>query len=131
MVVQTPAQVRQYQQYALGTMIRDSAKIAAVIEMAVKSDPATQGEVMYEIFSQDLRPLMGKIHSRVLALADWSAYKQYGATRESVRTNLLGQYKGLGQGLLTIAINDDSKHFIMFDEPGWMYGQVETFLAGK
>jgi len=130
MVAQSPAQVRQYQQYSLGTMIRDTAKMAPVIEMAVKSDPATQGEVMYELFSQDLRPLVGRIRSRILALSDWSAYKQYGATRESVQTGLQAQYRQIGQGLLTIRINDLSKHFIMYDEPQWMYGQMDEFLAG-
>ncbi|HMH21984.1 MAG TPA: alpha/beta hydrolase [Puia sp.] len=128
MVVQTPAQIKQYQQYTLATMIRDTARMAPVIEMAVRSDPATQGEIMYELFSQDLRPMVGKIHSRVLALADWSAYKQYGASAESVKTNLQGQYKLLGPGLLTIDINDLSKHFIMFDEPDWMYSQMDNFL---
>jgi pimeloyl-ACP methyl ester carboxylesterase len=125
---QTPAQVKQNQKYTLNTMISDSTKIPAVIDMAVKSDQPTQGEVMYELFSEDLRPLMGRVHSRILVLADWSAYKGYGATRESVQENLQGQYKLAGPGLVTIAINDVTKHFIMYDQPEWMYGQMDTFL---
>jgi N-formylmaleamate deformylase len=128
---QTPALVKQYQKYTLATMITDSARIPAVIDMAVRSDQPTQGEVMYELFSEDLRPLMGRIRCKVLVLADWSAYKQYGASRESVQENLLGQYKLAGPGLVTISINDVTKHFIMFDQPDWMYGQMDSFLAGK
>jgi N-formylmaleamate deformylase len=112
-------------------MISDSARIPAVIEMAVKSDQPTQGEVMYELFSEDLRPLMGRVHCKILVLGDWSAYKQYGASRESVQENLQSQYKLVSPGLVTIAINDVTKHFIMFDQPDWMYGQMDTFLAGK
>jgi len=128
-VGQTPAQVRKWQGYYLSTMMRDSAKIALVTGMAVQSDPATQGEVMYELFSSDLRPQMGAVVSRVLAVADWSSYKQYGATRESVYANLKEQFSGASQ--VSIVINDDSKHFIMFDEPVWLWGQMDAFLAGR
>jgi N-formylmaleamate deformylase len=129
MASQTPAQVRQSAAYYLATLIRDSSRIAEVTEMEVKSDQPTQAEVMYELFSQDLRPVVGGIKTRVLALADWSAYKQYGATRENVYTNLQNQYKNVQH--LTIAMNDSSRHFIMFDEPDWFYGQVDNFVAGN
>ncbi len=129
MTGQTPAQVRQSAGYYLSTMMRDSSRIAEVTEMEVKSDQPTQGEVMYELFSQDLRPMVGRIKTRVLALADWSAYKQYGATRENVNANLQNQYKNVQH--LTIAMNDSSRHFIMFDEPDWFYGQVDNFVAGN
>jgi N-formylmaleamate deformylase len=129
MAGQTPAQVRQSAAYYLATLIRDSSRIAEVTEMEVKSDQPTQAEVMYEIFSQDLRPMVGRIKSRILALADWSAYKQYGATRENVKANLLNQYKNVQH--LTIAMNDSSRHFIMFDEPDWFYSQVDNFVAAN
>ena len=77
---------------------------------------------------------IGQIRCPILALADWSAYKAYGATAGSVRANLVDQYKNLsstGGAGLTIAINDNSKHFIMYDEPAWFYQQVDTWLAGK
>jgi len=129
MAGQKPDQVRKGQKYYLGTMIRDSDKIAIVTEMAAQSDQPTQGEVMYELFSTDLRPSMGNIKSRILVLADWSAYKQYGATRESVYNNYKEQFKLARQ--VTIAMNDDSKHFIMYDEPQWFYSQADGFLVHK
>jgi N-formylmaleamate deformylase len=122
----TPIQVRQSQHAMLASMMRDSVRIAEVSEMAALSDQPTQGEVMYELFSQDLRPMMGRVRSRILALADWSSYKAYGATREGVQASLQGQYKKAGH--VTISMNDESKHFIMFDEPQWFYGQVDQFL---
>ena len=129
MANQTPEQVRQSQKYMLGTMITDSAKIAEVTEMAVKSDQPTQGEVMYELFSNDLRPSMGNIKSRILVLNDWIAYKQYGATHESVYNALKQQYQ-LAHNV-TIKINDDSKHFIMYDDPQWLYKQLDIFLRNS
>ena len=131
MAGQSPSQVGAYEKMYLGTMIRDSARIAEVAKMAVASDQPTQGEVMYELFSRDLRPSMGQIRCPVLAVQDWSAYKAYGATAASVRANLEGQYRLLstaGGASLTIAINDSSKHFIMYDEPQWFYEQVDRWL---
>ena len=127
MINQTPEQVRQSEKYILSTMITDSAKIAEVAEMSVKSDQATQGEVMYELFNNDLRSLMGNIKSRILVLNDWISYKQYGVTHESVYNALKQQYK-LAQNV-TIKINDDSKHFIMYDDPKWFYKQIDTSLG--
>lgn len=129
MVGQTAEQIRQYQQMALGTMIRDSARIREVIGMAVKCDPATQGEVMYELFSTDLRPAVRKIQCPILVLGDWAAYKSYGATRENVLEKYQQQFAATSQ--VTIRINDTSKHFIMYDEPAWMMGELDAWLAKR
>jgi N-formylmaleamate deformylase len=131
---QAPGQVETSQKTYLHMMIRDSVRIDEVAAMAARSDQPTQGEVMYELFSEDLRPSMAQIHCAILALSDWSAYKGYGATAESVKTNLESQYKRLSSAngaSLTIAMNDSSRHFIMYDEPQWFYAQVDRWLAGK
>lgn len=124
----TPAQVRLGRQY-IAYMVRDSARLDQVLDMSAKSDQPTQGEVMYELYSTDLRPLTDRIQSRILALGDWIAYKDYGATHESMNANLQEQYKKAAH--ITIAINDSSRHFIMYDEPAWMYNQIDHFLAAK
>jgi pimeloyl-ACP methyl ester carboxylesterase len=122
----TAGQIRQSQKFTLPSMIRDSAKIAEVTDMAVKSDPATQGEVMYELFSTDLRTEIKKIHCPILVLGDWVSYKKYGATRDNVLKNYKDQFSFASR--VTIAINDSSNHFIMFDEPKWFDQQIESFL---
>ena len=122
----TAEQIGQYQKFTLPAMIHDSAKISLVTGMAVKSDPLTQGEVMYELFSIDLRPEMKNVVCPVLVLGDWISYKKYGATHESVLKNYTDQFRLTKN--LTIAINDSSNHFIMYDEPQWVYQQMETFL---
>ncbi len=123
---QTPEQVKQSEKYVLSTMITDSEKIAEVAGMTEESDQATQGEVMYELFSDDLRPLIGNIKSRILVLNDWITYKQYGVTHESVYDALKQQYRLAHD--VTIKINDHSKHFIMYDDPKWFYKQLDNFL---
>jgi N-formylmaleamate deformylase len=125
----TPDQIAQSQKFSLPTMIHDSAKIALVTAMAVKSDAYTQGEVMYELFGTDLRSEMKNIHCPVLALGDWIGYRQYGATRENVLKNYKDQFSLAEK--TTIAINDSSYHFIMFDQPIWFYSEVEKFLGNQ
>ena len=122
----TSEQIGQYQKFTLPTMIHDSEEISLVSGMAVKSDPVTQGEVMYELFSNDLRPEMKNIICPVLILGDWISYSKYGATHESVLKSYTDQFS-LAKNV-TIAINDSSYHFIMYDEPHWVYQQMETFL---
>jgi pimeloyl-ACP methyl ester carboxylesterase len=129
MVGQTPEQIRQGQQYTLPTMIRDTARINEVMKMAVRCDPATQGEAMYELFSVDLRPEMYKVQCPVLVLGDWVAYKSYGANRENVMEKYRQQYSKAAH--VTIEMSDTSKHFIMYDEPAWFFGAVDKFLAAK
>ncbi len=127
MVGQTPAQTRTSENYILPTMIRDSVRINEVMDMAVRSDAPTQGQVMYELFSIDLRPEMGKVQCPVLVLGDWVSYKDYGATRENVMIKYQQQFAKAPH--VDIRLNDTAKHFIMFDEPAWFFGQVDQFLA--
>jgi N-formylmaleamate deformylase len=127
MVGQTPEQIRQGQQYVLRTMIRDTTHIREVMNMAAHSDPATQGEVMYELFSIDLRPAMNRIQCPVLVLGDWSSYKSYGTTRENMMEKYQQQFGKVAQ--VSIRINDESKHFIMYDEPVWFYGELDKWLG--
>lgn len=123
----TAEQVRDAQKYMLAGMISDSANIQKVSDMAISSDSPTQGEVMYELYTTDLRDQLPAITCPVLALGDWIAYKNYGATRESVLENYQQQYSKAPQTV--IAINDVSKHFIMLDQPKWFFEQVDAFLA--
>jgi N-formylmaleamate deformylase len=123
----TPAQIGQYEKFSLPTMIRDSARFSLVESMATNSDPVTQGESMYELFSIDLRPGMKNIYCPVLVMGDWSSYRKYGATRESVLKNYTQQFS-LAKNV-TIAINDSSYHFIMYDEPQWFFQQIEGFIV--
>jgi N-formylmaleamate deformylase len=125
----TPAQIAQYQKFSLPTMIRDTAKISLVSEMAVRSDPATQGEMMYELFSMDLRADMKKINCPILLLGDWSSYRKYGATRQSTYQRYADQFS-LAKNV-TIQLNDSSRHFIMYDEPAWFYQELDVFLQTK
>jgi pimeloyl-ACP methyl ester carboxylesterase len=127
MSIQNPQQAAASSKASISFMIRDTARVAEVCAMAARSDVPTQAEAMYELFGTDLRPAMARVRCPVLVLGDWFAYKGYGATRE----NTIGKYQhqfALAPHV-TIEVNDSSRHFIMYDEPEWFYGQVDRFLS--
>lgn len=121
--------VRANQKMYLPTMISDTNHINTVIEWAVSSHQPTIGQVMYEMYTTDLRNDIRNIKSPVLELGTWIAYKAYGATHESAVSLLKDQFKEFPS--VIIAVNDSSRHFIMYDEPEWMFKQIDSFLEGK
>jgi len=118
-----------YQKMYLPNMISDSNKIKTVLAWAVASNQPTMGEVMYEMYSIDLRKEIKNIKTPVLELGTWIAYKDYGATHESVMALLKSQFKELPSA--KILVSDTSRHFIMYDDPQWLYQQMDDFLLTK
>jgi len=73
-----------------------------------------------DLLKLDLRPTLALVKVRVLIL---------GApfpTKEIVLPNYEKQYANLGNKKLEIA--PAGRHFIMFDQPEWMYAQINSFL---
>jgi pimeloyl-ACP methyl ester carboxylesterase len=74
-----------------------------------------------DLLKLDLRPVLASIKVPVLIL---------GApfpSKDAVVPNYEKQYANLTNKKIEIA--PDSRHFIMFDQPQWLYSQVNTFLA--
>lgn len=117
----------QMQEAQLRSMIRDTTKLPMAREMGRTSDPATTAEAMYELYTTDLRAKVASISAPVLNLHAWVAYKQYGQTRERADAMFASQYAQLRTG--TTKVSDTAYHFIMFDEPTWMIGEMRTFLG--
>jgi pimeloyl-ACP methyl ester carboxylesterase len=118
-----------YQKMYLPNMISDTNRINTVLDWAKASDQPTMGEVMYEMYSIDLRKEIKNIKTPVLELGTWIAYKDYGATHESVTASLQSQFKELPTA--KIVVSDTSRHFIMYDDPQWLYKQMDDFLIAK
>jgi pimeloyl-ACP methyl ester carboxylesterase len=122
----TPEQTLQMQKMYLPMMMNSEARIDQVATMAMKSDAKTQGQVLYELFTTDLRPVVGSIDCPVLVLAAWAGYKSYGATHESVSKAHRDQTATIKS--VKIEVNDTAKHFIFFDEEAWFFEKIDAFL---
>jgi len=96
-----------------------------LIEWGLKTDRFAAADAMAELLSSDLRDEIVKIKSRTLVLGSWIAYKEY-TDHERTVANLKAQYAKLAG--VEIRVNDTSRHFIMWDDPEWMFAQMDAFL---
>ncbi|NML38114.1 alpha/beta hydrolase [Chitinophaga sp. G-6-1-13] len=127
MATQTPEQTRASQLMILPSLITDSINRVPVMDMAMRSHAPTQAQVMYELYTTDLRQQLNLITCPLLVLADWIGYKNYGISRDMVLGNYRSQYQKAPQAV--ISMSDDARHFIMTDQPEWFFNQVDTFLG--
>ncbi|HKA01747.1 MAG TPA: alpha/beta hydrolase [Candidatus Solibacter sp.] len=107
-------------------MVSTDADLQRVIEWSLKSDRSATTDAMVELYAGDLRQDVAKIKAPTLVMGTWIGWKPMGATRESVDSNLRKQYAKL-EGV-RIEITDTARHFIMWDDPKWMFAQMDSFL---
>jgi N-formylmaleamate deformylase len=107
-------------------LVTDTARITQVARWGLASDPATVGQAMYDMYTTDLRPDVARIKQPVLVLGTWAAYRQFGATKESTRAIFTQQYAQLPQA--RIELSEAGRHFVMYDDTAWFFGQTDAFL---
>lgn len=96
-------------------------KQALLKSWILEADRTTYVYGYTDLLKLDLRPALATIQVPVLIL---------GApfpTKEVVTPNFEKQYANLTHKKLEIA--PAGRHFIMFDQPEWLYNQINTFLA--
>ncbi len=96
-----------------------------LIEWGLKSDRSAATDAMAEMFAADLRDDLARIKSRTLVLGSWIGYKEYTDGPKTL-ANLKLQYSKLPD--VQIRLNDTARHFIMWDDPEWMFAQIDAFL---
>ena len=112
-------------------MCMDSTRWELIVNWGVKSDKKTMAYTMTEMMSKDLRKKIADIKIPVLVLAAFAKVPQYPQfTRESVIALYESQYKACTTCMVHAA-EDNTKHFIMYDNPAWLYKEMDSFLAAK
>jgi N-formylmaleamate deformylase len=96
-----------------------------LIEWGLKSDRSAATDSMVEMFAADLRDDLAKIKSRTLVLGTWIGFKEY-TDQPRVEANLKAQYAKLAG--VEIHVADTARHFLMWDDPQWMFAQMDNFL---
>ncbi len=122
----TPAQIEQGQLQFLPSLITSAERISQVAKAASKADANTQAEVMYEMYTTDLRKTVAAIDCPVLLMGTWIAYKQYGVTHESVTKAFQSQLASIKTS--SLEVTDTAKHFIFYDDPAWFNEKIDAFL---
>jgi len=124
---QTRDQYLSTQPYVLKTMISDTANVRRALLWGANSDYKKIGQAMYELLTTDIRGDVAKITVPTLVMGTWIGMKPYGVTRESQEALYEKQYAALNGCEVLMA--DSAKHFIMFDDPTWLYGSMDQFLG--
>ncbi len=108
------------------TMAASSVDLDRIIAWGLASDPSTVSRAIGELYRADLRPSLPRIKAPALVLAAWIGYAPYSSHAFAEQT-YGGQYADL-KGV-RVKISDTARHFIMLDDPQWMFTQIENFLA--
>ncbi|MBD9367193.1 alpha/beta hydrolase [Xanthomonas sp. XNM01] len=112
---------------ALAGMTRSPERVEELKRWGAASDRATTSQAMYELLVTDLRDDLAGVRTPTLVLGAWAAYANFGQTREATRAIFAGQYAKLPG--VRIALSDTGYHFLMWDDPQWLQGEVRGFLA--
>lgn len=107
-------------------MVSSDSDFERIVAWGLASDRTAVADAMSEMFAADLREDIAEIKSPTLVLGAWIAYRQY-TDRARTVANLHGQYAKLAG--VRIEVNDTARHFIMWDDPNWMFGLMDRFLG--
>lgn len=102
-------------------------KVALIRRWGEASDRPTTAQALVEMMTTDLRPELDKVKVPTLVLAGWVGGARFGATRESTLAMYKQHYAKLDG--VRIEMSQDGYHFLMWDDPQWLQGQVRGFLA--
>ncbi|MBB3122394.1 alpha/beta fold hydrolase [Pseudoduganella violacea] len=125
MLAQDEATRALSQKRTVGAMVTAPADAERIIGWGQQSDRKTVASAMYQLMSSDLRGDLARIKAPTLVLGTWIAYKDY-APRAAIAETFKAQYAKLGGAQIELA--DTARHFVMYDDPEWMYTRMEQFL---
>lgn len=123
------ATYRQQSVMALSGMSKGEERNALLRQWSADSDRQTTAAAMHALMTTDLRPQLAQVTPPVLVLGAWEAYGQYGATQASTEAIFQSQYAGLADK--RIAMAEHGYHFLMWDAPDWLAGEMRQFLSAQ
>lgn len=123
------ATYRQQSVMALSGMSKGEERNALLRQWSADSDRQTTAAAMHALMTTDLRPQLAQVTPPVLVLGAWEAYAQYGATQASTEAVFQSQYAGLADKRIAMAAS--GYHFLMWDAPDWLAGEMRQFLSAQ
>ena len=125
MAQQDAASYAAGQQRAVAGMVTSPAHAERIADWGKASDRATVTNAMYSVMASDLRGDIARIKAPTLVLGTWVAFKAF-APKEAIEATYRMQYAKLPGARIELA--DTARHFMMYDEPDWMYARIDQFL---
>lgn len=125
MLRQEPAAFRASQMQSLRAMVSQPADVERIAGWGQRSDRATVIDAMAQMLADDLRQDVARIKAPTLVLGTWVAYQDY-APKAALEATFRQQYQQLAG--VRIELSDSARHFIMYDDPAWMYDRIDQFI---
>ena len=110
---------------AVRTMVTGDRQAARIADWGARSDRRTVIEAMAELIGTDLRGDVARIAAPTLVVGSWIAYRDY-ANKAVYEQLYRSQYAQLAGA--RIELSDTARHFIMLDDPDWLYDRIDAFL---
>ena len=101
-------------------MTMNTSKVDTLKHWMMQADRKTYVYGYTDLLKLDLRPTLEKVNAETLILGASFPYA------EMAKQTFESQYAKLKNK--TIEMADNSKHFIMFDQPAWLYEKINAFM---
>jgi pimeloyl-ACP methyl ester carboxylesterase len=130
MGAQTQDMYERYVKSGLGTrtMVEKESDFDRIVAWGLKSDRTAVLDALAEMYATDLRDDLTKIKVPTLVFGTWIGM-QPPTTRAAVEDGTRAQYAKLAG--MELQMTDKAHHFIMWDDPEWMFGHIDRFLNVK
>jgi N-formylmaleamate deformylase len=120
-----------YVKSGVGTrsLVEKESDAQRLVAWGLASDRTAVADWMAELYSLDQRDDVAKIKSPTLVMGSFAGYEAQGATQAGIEKSLRTQYAKLAG--IEILVSAKAHHFIMWDDPEWMFAQIDRFLRVK
>lgn len=123
MLAMTPEQIRENAKMMSSGMTTNAGKIDIITQWTLEADRETFVYGYTDLLKIDLRDALPGIKAKTLIIG--ASFPDKATVTETFEK----QYAKLANKTITVA--DNTRHFVMFDQPEWFYAQVNAFLASK
>ena len=117
----TPEQFAAQNRRAVSGMVKSPADVDRVASWGARSDQRAVAAAMEELMCTDLRPLVSRIKEPVLLVA------------AGVPAEMLARYQAQVASVPRhrVVSAQGARHFIMLDDPGYLFARIDEFLGEK
>jgi pimeloyl-ACP methyl ester carboxylesterase len=128
----TPAQFAKGQQAQLGYLTK-APNVATAASFSQGADIKATGTYMTELIAADLRPNLSRITVPFLEIGPFDAtidpMNPYNPQTTLAQKQAYYQSLFLGDPTAQVVMIDDSRHFIMLDQPAKLFAVIDAFLT--
>jgi pimeloyl-ACP methyl ester carboxylesterase len=117
------------QRKLVGMWIKDKAQRSTVVQWTERSDQPSIARAAADMFSCNLHDEVAGITSPVLLIAVAHPDVQSGTRRSAEQLTALYQRQVEKIPKVQVATTTEARHFVMIDQPHWLWKQMQTFLA--